>query len=77
MAKQIKIRQGSMTRTVEVPDSSTVDDIRKKFGERMDLTNEHTAHVSVNGGRPTAVDNSASIEDGATLEFSRTTGQKG
>jgi ribosomal protein S19E (S16A) len=78
MAKQIQIRQGSMTRKVEVEDNATVDDIKAKYGARMDLTKDHRAHITSSaGGHPVAADGSSVVEDGAILEFSRTTGQKG
>lgn len=77
MAKQISIRQGSMTRKVEVDDNATVADVRNKYGARMDLTKEHQAHMSTAGGKPTAASDDTTLDDGAVLEFSRTTGQKG
>lgn len=77
MAKEIQIRQGSMTRKIQVDDNATVGDIRQKYGSRMDLTNDHKAHISLGGGNPTAADDSTTLDNGAVLEFSRTTGQKG
>lgn len=77
MAKQITLRQGSMVRKVEVDDNTTVGDIREKFGKRMEVSNNHNAIMSSGGSNPNAVENDALVEDGATLEFSRTTGQKG
>ena len=77
MAKNISIRQGSMTRRVQVEDNETVAGIRDKYGSRMELTGDHKAHMSVKNGNPIAANDETVVEEGAVLEFSRTTGQKG
>lgn len=77
MAKQIQIRQGSMSRKIEVDDGATVADIKSKYGARMDLTNDHKAHMTIGTGNPMAANDDTVVEDGAVLDFSRTTGQKG
>jgi len=76
--RTIKVQAGAATRNMEIPDGvKTVGDLRKKL-DRLGVTGDHTAYVRTSGaGSASAIGDEAAIEDGMSLEFTRTTGQKG
>ena len=75
--KKIEIKNGPISRTVEVPEGTTVGQLREQVASKLNVTGEHNAYVSNNGGSATAANNDTPVEDGMTVDFMRNTGQKG
>ncbi|MGW8178048.1 MAG: hypothetical protein ACWGQW_04540 [bacterium] len=75
MSKKIKIQNGPMSRSVDT-DAKTVGELKAQLGERFSITKEHTATVMGAAGASAASDETP-LEDGMSLQFARTTGQKG
>lgn len=75
--KRIEIKNGAMSRTLEVEEGTTIGQIKEKVGSKFSITGDHQAYVSNPGGSATAANDDTVVEEGASIDFMRNTGQKG
>jgi len=75
--RKIEIKNGALTRKIEVEEGTTVGQIKEKLGSKFSLTGDHQAYIKNAGGNATAASDDTVLEDGASLDFMRNTGQKG
>lgn len=74
--KRIEIKNGALTRKIDVEEGTTVGQIKEKLGSKFSLTGDHQAYIK-SDGQTTAANDDTVVEDGQSLDFMRNTGQKG
>lgn len=73
--KKFVVKQGALKRTITAPEGvNDIAGLKKHIGDRMGITDQHSAYIN---GSTEKADDSQTLEEGATIEFSQNTGQKG